>query len=215
MGRVARDAGVEAYREVLSDGLLDIFIGMLVFVMIGYASLGGTAAAETPLVGEALLLLAVIALVAAFEFARRRVTYRRVPHPDETGDLARRQSIVMFTLLITLVAGAGLPFVLAWVPRLAGTYFVPVLLAGVVTLVTGVMALTFALPRFWAYAVLFGLPLLLQRALGPTGLPDNLALYFGTSALAAIIIGMTLLTRFVRRHPLPPGGEHPTRAAHA
>ena len=214
MRHAPRDEGVRGYHEVVSDGLLDVFIGMLVLVLIAYGAVSQESAA-TPLAPQAALLLSLIALFAGFEFVRRHVTYRRIEHPDQTADLERRQAIVMFAILISLLVSVGLPFVLPWVAKLADGYFVPVLLAGVVTFVSGTIALAFASPRFWLYAGLFGLPMLLQKSFAGAGLPSDLGVYFGVAAGIAVLVGLSLLLRFVRRHPLPPTGQRPSTASHA
>lgn len=204
------DRGVRAYREVLSDGLLDMLFGLLVLVVIGYATLS-----DSLYMAGAVLFVVVLLLGAGFEYARRRITYRRIVPPEGTAELERGHAIVTFGVLLALLVGAGLPFVAPRMHVLVEGYWAPALLAAIVMLVAGTVAISFSARRFWLYAVLFGGPALAHSALEQAGFPSELGYYFGFSAVTTIVIGGALLLRFVRRHPLPPPRSTPSKVAHA
>jgi hypothetical protein len=216
MGRTPRDEGVASFREVLGDGLLDLFFGLLVAALVGISYLrGSTNTAASLGIPQTLFVATLIGLGALFGWTRHTVTYRRIDHPEQTGELRRRLAVVTLMVLMSLIAGAGLPFVLNWVPVLSEGYFTPILAIGVITLVSGTVAIAFASPRFWLYAALFGAPMLLQRTLARAGLPSSLGLYYGVAAAVAIVMGAVLFRRFLAQHPVLPKGHVPGSPAHA
>jgi len=75
----------------------------------------------------------------------------------------------------------------------------PVLVVGI-ALVFGLMAYFMDFPRLYAYGLLFAISIALTEALWPSRISG---IAFVVSGGIALLIGLVMLVRFLRRYPVP------------
>ena len=196
------------FKKTYDDGMLDIFMGVMIGTMPAVARLTDLAGGPVGRLGVYLAIYGV--LVAAFVVARRWVTTPRIgsfrPAP------ARRRKVRSARVVLSLSVVFGLALVVLFATGAAGTSlstWVPLIFLLNATVVFGAMAYFLDVPRFWAYGPAFGLPIVADASLQNAwdiSLPA--AVIFGVPGAVVTLVGVGILTRFVRRYPVPvTGGE--------
>ena len=189
-----------AFRKFFDDGLLDVFLGLMLATMPLYAvfdRLFGEGP-ETTLLYAAFNTALVVALVVA-----RRLLVR--PRLGVATPNARRRRRIGWSRLA--LGGSVLLGLLAWgifaADRGDGLLaFMPFVWLVNCVVVFGALAHFLDVPRFFAYGFLFGVPLAVdaivrQAELGP--LP--LAVTFVLPGLVIVGVGAVKLARFLAAYP--------------
>ena len=178
-----RQAEKENRTVYSQDGFLDIFMGLLVIGM-GIIWITGS---KWPYLIWGVALLCIVA-------GRRLITIPRVGHIKFGPELEKKPLVIVALITISLSLGIALMVLTS-----TGMY----ILHAVLAIISGLPYVIFFL-SFMAYlmvrARLFGLLVLVALVLGI--LNDTLlsAIFF-TFGSAALIVGLVLLTRFIRRYP--------------
>ncbi len=182
----------EAFRKFFEDGLLDIFLGLLLATM----PLGTLV--DDLVVAAINGVLVVVLIVVRFRVVRPRLG-RMTPGPRRRQKVRRGHLALVASVVLGLVvwgvfaAGAGegilrfMPFV--WLVNCV--------------VVFGAMAHFLDVPRFLLYGFLYGVPLAIDgivRSSGAGRLP--LLVTFVLPALVIVGVGVAKLLRFLRDYPL-------------
>ena len=189
----------KAYTSYFHDGLWDIYGG---FILLGL----GLAMLTDQSWWLALMLLSMLAL-----WARKRITYPRMGYvrfsPQREARTKRSRIIASMVLTATMLLGVilfalvstnGLP---QWLDAWLADYFL-VAFAVMVGAIIAVGAFMVGVTRFYAYAVLvFAAFAAAQLFDTSAGLPVTIA------AGVIVLCGLAVLTRFLRKYPLPPKGD--------
>ena len=193
----------KAWRSVFQDGLWDMYLGFLLLTM-GMGPVLPTL--DTPIMWTLamLLMLSVLAWLA-FWAGKKFITTPRMGlvkfGPQRKTKLKKTRAVLFLSVLlgvITLVLRAMWNVEWAAIPIPAYVWAVQAIV------VFGLGAYFLDVSRFYAYGMLYAIPLpvglvLLQN----TGLPGLMFLPFGVSGGVMVIIGVALFIRFLREYPLP------------
>jgi hypothetical protein len=213
----------KAFRSTFQDGLWDIFLGLLLLNM-GMGTLMGAILDDTSVpvlwIMIGLLTFAALALLI-FWAGKKFITTPRMGlvkfGPQRKAKMKNLRAVLFLSVLLTVImlilglaaAGNGLPGWVAAIP-------IPLYVWPVQTIIVfGLGAYFLDVTRFYAYGVLYGLPLpvgmLLVKNTGLTGL-SSMAITFGVPAGLMVLIGVVLFIRFLRKYPIPTQGPPPEEA---
>ena len=210
-----------AFRSTFQDGLWDIFLGLLLLEMaigtIAGGLLGDADMSPASLVRIMLIIVPWPFLVLiAFWAGKKFITTPRIGlvkfGPQRKARMKNVRAVLFVSVLLLVIVfvwglgarGSGLPEWIRGIP-------LPLFVWPVQTIVVfGLAAYFLDIPRFYAYGVLYGLPLPLGVALAKntdlTGL-SSMATTFGVAVGIMVLIGVILLVRFLRQYPAPAEGE--------
>lgn len=191
------------WRSYHDDGVLDIFLGLLLLGLgvASWVSLLGLA--------EWVILVAdviwVVPAILVFWAGKKFVTIPRIGIVEFGPKRRARRITISLVLSASVLLGA---LVLVAVLRrpvwLGGVYPIPMLFAANALMVFGLGAYLLDLPRLAAYGLLFGIPVpasaILRQQLELRQAP---AMLFAAAAAVILVVGTRLLLRFVRAYPLP------------
>lgn len=207
----------KAFRSTFQDGLWDIFLGLLLLNM-GMGTIMGGVLADTG-VSLSWIMVGLLALAAlpllVFWAGKKFITTPRIGlvkfGPQRKAKMKNLRIVLFLSVFLLVImailgwaaVGGGLP---GWVTEIP----IPLYIWPVQTIVVfGLGAYFLDVTRFYAYGVLFGLPLplgiLLVENTDLTGL-DSMAITFGIAAGVMMLIGTVLFVRFLRNYPLPTEG---------
>ena len=189
----------KAWTSYFHDGLTDLYGG---FILLGL----GLAMLTDQMWWLALMVIGMAAL-----WARKRITYPRMGYvkfsPQREARTKRSRIIASMVLTATMLLGVilfalvwtnGLP---QWLDAWLADYFL-VAFAVMVGAIIAVGAFMVGVTRFYAYAVLvFAAFAAAQLFDTSAGLPVTIA------AGVIVLCGLAVLTRFLRKYPLPPKGD--------
>lgn len=190
-----------AYRSTFVDGIYDIQFGLLflVFAWISILEFIGL----SRFIGYSLLIIPIllpwlgkrfitIPRMGAVEFGPKRKSRKRLV-------LAIGAVIVILTLpLLIMIGGDGIPGRMGWL--LVATFAIPVFVLAVYST---------EFPRLYVYAALliFGV-IESEFLLGYVGTPLSAIISFGIPGAIILVIGLTLLFRFLHMYPRPTPEAH-------
>jgi hypothetical protein len=193
----------KAFRSTFQDGLLDMYLGFLLLTMGMGPVLPSLDASIMWTLG---ILLAFSVLVwLAFWVGKKFITTPRMGlvkfGPQRKAKLKKTRAVLFLSVLlgvIMLVLRATWKVEGATIPIPAYVWAVQAIV------VFGLGAYFLDVSRFYAYGMLYAMPLpvgfvLLQN----TGLPGFMFLPFGISGGIMVLIGAVLFIRFLREYPLP------------
>ena len=179
------------FRSLFADGLLDVALGLWLVLASYLVSHGHAVAAG----------IAMVLLLPAWEWARRRRTVPRLG-VARTAPAARRRRLVPMIAVCCVLLGLGV--ILAATrgsgPRALEDFFArsPHLLLGLTLFVLlGGLAATLGVPRLLGYAIVV-------LALFAGGEPVGLAFPLSQAAAGVVVAvaGLLVLRRFLRTHPV-------------
>ena len=194
----------KAFRSTFQDGLWDMYLGFLLLIM----GMGPVLPALNKSVVWTLVILLMLSVLAwlAFWAGKKFITTPRMGlvrfGPQRKAKLKKTRAVLFLSALlgvITLVLRAM--WNIEWAARIP----VPAYIWAVQAIVVfGLGAYFLDVSRFYAYGVLYAIPVpvgivLLQN----TGLPGFMFLPFGVSGVVMVLIGAVLFIRFLREYPLP------------
>ena len=193
----------KAFRSTFQDGLWDMYLGFLLLTM----GMGPVLPALNTSIMWALVILLMLSVLAwlAFWAGKKFITTPRMGlvkfGPQRKAKLKKTRAVLFLSVLlgvITLVLRAMWNIEWAAIPIPAYVWAVQAIV------VFGLGAYFLDVSRFYAYGMLYAIPLpvglvLLQN----TGLPGLMFLPFGVSGGVMVIIGVVLFIRFLRDYPLP------------
>jgi hypothetical protein len=193
----------KVYRDSLQDGIMDILMGCLLVacgLWIADSRVGGA------FLG--LYVIGAISLHRAHEALKRRFTYPRlgkaVLHQEKPGPLVSG-------ILVFIVATAALvPLGLALLGRLTTAEWYRWLPVWIGFCLIGAMAHLYSKsgsPRFIVYAVLAVGAGFAAGSLRLPGKMDNIAVYLICLGAFFALVGVVMLIRFLRSHPVAVGTE--------
>jgi hypothetical protein len=193
----------KAFRSTFQDGLWDMYLGFLLLTM-GMGPVLPSLDASIMWTLGILLMLIVLAWLA-FWVGKKFITTPRMGlvkfGPQRKAKLKKTRAVLFLSALlgvITFVVRAMWNVEWAAIPIPAYVWAVQAIV------VFGLGAYFLDVSRFYAYGMLYAMPLpvgivLLQN----TGLPGLMFLPFGVSGGIMVIIGVVLFIRFLREYPLP------------
>jgi len=213
----------KAFRSTFQDGLWDIFLGLLLLnVAIGTIVGGMLEGAEMSLPWIMLMIVPwPFVVLIAFWAGKKFVTTPRIGlvkfGPQRKARMRNVRAVLFVSVLLLVIMvfwgwaamGNGLPQWMRGIPF-------PLFVWPVQTIVIfGLAAYFLDVPRFYAYGVLYGLPLPLGLALAKntdlTGL-SSMAITFGVAVGVMVLIGVILFVRFLREYPVAAPGPPSERA---
>jgi len=207
----------KAFRSTFQDGLWDIFLGLLLLNMGIGTVIGGT-------LGEAeispMSLLRIVLIIVPLPFlvllgfwaGKKFITTPRIGSakfgPRRKARLRNVRAILFVSVLLTVIMvvwglaamGNGLPQWMRGIP-------LPLYVWPVQTIVVfGLAGYFLDVPRFYAYGVLYGLPLLVGILLVKNtelGALSSMAIAYGVPVGVMVPTGVALFIRFIRAYPKP------------
>jgi hypothetical protein len=195
----------KAFRSTFQDGLLDMYLGFLLLTM-GMGPVLPSLDASIMWTLGILLMLNVLAWLA-FWAGKKFITTPRMGlvkfGPQRKAKLKKTRAVLFLSALLGMIT-----FVLRamWNVEWAARIPIPAYVwAAQAVVVFGLGAYFLDVSRFYAYGMLYAMPLpvgivLLQN----TGLPGLMFLPFGVSGVVMVLIGAVLFIRFLRDYPLLP-----------
>jgi len=194
----------KAFRSTFQDGLWDMYLGFLLLTM----GMGPVLPSlDTSVMWTLGILLAFSVLVwLAFWVGKKFITTPRMGlvkfGPQRKAKLKKTRAVLFLSVLLGVIM-----FVLRamWNIEWAVRIPIPAYVWAVQAIVVfGLGAYFLDVSRFYAYGMLYAMPLpvgivLLQN----TGLPGLMFLPFGVSGGIMVIIGVVLFIRFLRDYPIP------------
>jgi len=195
----------KAFRSTFQDGLWDMYLGFLLLTM----GMGPVLPALNTSVMWTLVILLMLSVLAwlAFWAGKKFITTPRMGlvkfGPQRKAKLKKTRAVLCLSALLGVIM-----FVLRamWNVEWAARIPIPAYVWAVQAIVVfGLGAYFLDVSRFYAYGVLYAIPvpvgfLLLQN----TGLPGFMFLPFGVSGVVMVLIGAVLFIRFLRNYPLLP-----------
>ena len=214
-----------AFRSTFQDGLWDIFLGLLLLnIGIGTIVGGMLEEAEMSLTWIMLMIVPLPFLVLiAFWAGKKFITTPRIGlvtfGPQRKARMRNMRAVLFVSVLLLVIMvfwgwaamGNGLPQWMRGIP-------LPLYVWPVQTIVVfGLAAYFLDVPRFYAYGVLYGLPLPLGLALAKntdlTAL-GSVAIAYSVPVGVMVLIGVILFVRFLRQYPAPAEGSIPEAEFH-
>ncbi len=197
----------KAFRSTFQDGLWDMYLGFLLLIM----GMGPVLPALNTSVMWTLVILLMVSVLAwlAFWAGKKFITTPRMGlvkfGPQRKAKLNKTRAVLFLSALLGVIM-----FVLraTWNIEWAARIPIPAYVWAVQAIVVfGLGAYFLDVSRFYAYGVLYAMPLpvgivLLQN----TGLPGFMFLPFGVSGGIMVIIGVVMFVRFLRDYPISAGG---------
>ena len=192
----------KAFRSTFQDGLWDMYLGFLLLIM----GMGPVLPALDTSVMWILVMLLMLSVLAwlAFWAGKKFITTPRMGlvkfGPQRKAKLKKTRAVLFLSALLGVIT-----FVLRATWKVEGaTIPIPAYVWAVQAIVVfGLGAYFLDVSRFYAYGVLYAIPVpvgivLLQN----TGLPGLMFLPFGVSGGVMVLIGAVLFIRFLREYPL-------------
>jgi hypothetical protein len=197
-----------AFKKFNEDGLFDIFLGVLLFLMPAAGQMDGLFP-ENEAVALGALLLFYAALVLAFTLGRKRLVAPRLGSFTPSKPRRKRIHAVRAALSGSVLLGVAM-----WVfasslsggqadGRIDFLNLLPLIWLLNATIVFGAMAFFLDVPRFYLYGPLFGVAVMLD-IYSRTMFEYELSVFVAFGAPAAIIvaIGTYKLVRFLKDYPV-------------
>jgi len=195
----------KAYRTTFQDGFLDITLGLF---LIGSA-VAGFFQDNKPI---RLIITALIVLVplTIFFLGKKKITLPRIGIVKFGPERKARNKKVAVIILLAVIFSSALALM-----AMTNTmpFFLVELLKGYGSATAfGLLALTIFLfggyyndiPRLYLYGFLFGGSLFLSECYyNQVGIRIHNSIWFGISGLVMLIIGVSILTKFIRDYPAP------------
>ncbi|MDH4136914.1 MAG: hypothetical protein OEW09_09420 [Anaerolineae bacterium] len=194
----------KAFRSTFQDGLWDMYLGFLLLTM----GMGPVLPALNTSVMWTLVILLMLSVLAwlAFWAGKKFITTPRMGlvkfGPQRKAKLKKTRAVLFLSALLGVIM-----FVLraTWNIEWAAIPIPAYVWAVQAIVVFGLGAYFLDVSRFYAYGVLYAIPVpvgivLLQN----TGLPGFMFLPFGVSGVVMVLIGAVLFSRFLRDYPLLP-----------
>jgi len=194
----------KAFRSTFQDGLWDMYLGFLLLIM----GMGPVLPALNTSVMWTLVILLMLSVLAwlAFWAGKKFITTPRMGlvrfGPQRKAKLNKTRAVLSLSALLGVIM-----FVLraTWNIEWAARIPIPAYVWAVQAIVVfGLGAYFLDVSRFYAYGVLYAIPVpvgivLLQN----TGLPGFMFLPFGVSGGIMVLIGVAMFVRFLRDYPIP------------
>jgi hypothetical protein len=199
-----------SWRTTQRDGLLDVFIGLVLLASAASSTLGELGTSDALRIGVTLALLALGIL--GFAFARRRLVLPRTGVASFGAERRRRvrgsRWILTTSVAVTLVLFAifsALQVLPAADLRLLGVYGPSALVGGLVVATLGLLAFLLEVPRLVIHGVLFtGAEFALVTMERTTNIRTPGGIAFGVAAAVSLTIGLVVFIRFLRCVPIVP-----------
>lgn len=193
----------KAYRSTFQDGLMDIALGLF---LIGSA-IAGLFRRDKP-VRLAITIIIVMIPLAIFLLGKRKITVPRMGFVKFGAERKARKRKSMIVILMAVIISSLLAL-MAMTQTMP--YFLIVFLKGYGSAVSfGLLAFTMFLfggyyndlPRLYLYGFLLGGSLFLSECYyNRVATEIHGSLWFGISGAIMLIIGISLLTKFIRDNP--------------
>jgi hypothetical protein len=210
----------KAFRSTFQDGLWDIFLGLLLLNMAI-----GIVLEDTSLPLSWIMVMIVpwpFLVLVAFWAGKKFITTPRIGlakfGPQRKAKMKNLRVVLFLSVLLLVIMfflgwaamGNSLPW---WVTEIPLPLYV---WPAQTIIVFGLAAYFLDVPRFYAYGVLYGLPLpvgiLLVKNTDLTVL-GSMAITFGVAVGVMVLIGVILFIRFLREYPVaaqsPPSERAP------
>lgn len=199
----------KAFRSTFEDGLWDIFLGLLLLNMGVGALLGGSGMSH---LWSMVALSAFAGLVLlGFWAGKKFITTPRIGLVRFGEQRKAKMKNLRAVLFVSVLLGAIMAL-LGWaaaaggLPQWMREIPIPLYVWPVQTIVVfGLGAYFLDVTRFYAYGVLYGLPLplgiLLARNTELSG-TGSMAITFGVAGGVMVLIGAVLFVRFLREYPV-------------
>jgi len=216
-----KDLERRAFKSTFQDGLWDIFLGLLLLnVGIGTIVGGMVGDAEMSPASLVRIMLMIVPwpflVLIAFWAGKKFITTPRIGlvkfGPQRESKVKNLRAVLFLSVLLTVVMlfwgwaamGNGLPW---WVTEIPLPLYV---WPAQTIIVFGLAAYFLDVPRFYAYGVLYGLPLPVGMLLVKNtdfSVLGSTAITYGVSVGVMVLIGVILFIRFLRQCPaLAEGG---------
>jgi len=188
----------QAYLSYHQDGLIDIFVGILLILM-------GVMIWFLPTVWY-FLVGGFIALFSSYAAAKNRITIPRIGYAEFTSARRLRIKYIFLVMVVLLVFGNVLAIIAMLYPPLGVLIFesaFTILIVGAVgSIIFAVIGFGSNIRRFYVYAIIF-----LGSAVSTFYFPIIAVLPLVAVGLAMTLFGLVLLYRFLRKYPKESLGE--------
>jgi hypothetical protein len=197
----------KAYRSTFQDGIWDIFLGSLLLIIAVGALLSNIGVPKGVHMTIFIALQAVVLL--AFIAGKKCITVPRMGFVKFGPKRKRKIRKSRIILLGSVVAGLVVFLIAAMVIRSypAGRpkllLLLPAAWVANAVIVFSLLAYYLDCSRLYAYGVLFALPVPLDMVVKEFVGVNLSPIAFAIPAIVMLVIGMVLLTRFLRDYPFP------------
>ncbi len=197
----------KAYRSTFQDGIWDIFLGLVLLILALGALLSNIGVPE----GRNMIILVVLQVLVllAFIAGKKCITVPRMGFVKFGPKRKRKIRKSRIILLGSVVAGAVVFVAAALVIRSypAGQpkllLLLPAAWVANAVIVFSLLAYYLDCTRLYAYGVLFALPIPVDMVVNEFAGVNLNPIAFAIPGMVMLVIGMVLLTRFLRDYPFP------------
>lgn len=205
----------KAWKAYHQDGLMDIFLGMLMLAMAASAGMDNLDLSEAAHMG---IFIGLEVLAGAIMWAGKHfVTTPRLGRVRFGPKRKKRKLLTTFVLAASVIVGLiMLGLFAASDASLAGIvrqpFFLPLIWALNCLLVFGAMAYLLEYDRLYIVGVIYGIAIPVVELIRQIGQVDAGPWVFLAAGLIVLAMGVTVFARFVRTTPVPEReGEHAAR----
>ena len=212
-----KDLERKAFRSTFQDGLWDIFLGLLL-LNVGIGTIVGGMLGDAELTPASLVQIMLIivpwpfVVLIAFWAGKKFITTPRIGlvkfGPQRKARMRNVRAVLFVSVFLTAIMlfsgwvamGGGLPWWITEIP-------LPLYVWPAQTIVVfGLAAYFLDVPRFYAYGVLYGLPLPLSLLLAKNAdltVLGSAVIAYSVPVGVMVLVGVILFARFVRDHRVP------------
>lgn len=199
----------KVFRSYHEDGIWDIFMGLILMAIAVNAFLSkiGVPELQTMIVFVGLEMVAIIFLIVG----KKHITVPRIGHVKfgamRRAKLTKVRIVLALSVtfgLVALVAGVAMQGDPSGVVR-PGILF-PLVWMATTLIVFGLMAYFMDFPRLYIIAILYAATVPINIAPQEFAEIDVGYIVFGIAAAIILVMGLVILSRFLRDHPLPAEG---------
>jgi hypothetical protein len=196
----------KAYRSTFQDGIWDIFLGGQLLILAAGVLLSNTGLEEVWIMTALVLMQVMILLV--FIFGKKRITVPRMGvvkfGPKRKSKLRKSRIILFCSVILGLVFFLIGAMIIRSYPagRLKLLLVLPAAWIVNCIVVFSFLAYYLDCTRFYAYGLLFALPIPIGMLVKDLIGVNIVHIAFAFSAILILAVGTMLLVRFLREYPL-------------
>jgi len=197
----------KAYRSTFQDGIWDIFLGSLLLILAVGALLSNIGVPE----GRNMIILVVLQVLVllAFIAGKKLMTVPRMGFvkfgPKRKRKIRKSRIILLGSVLAGAIVFVAAALVIRSYPagRPKLLLLLPAAWVANAVIVFSFLAYYLDCTRLYAYGVLFALPVSVDMVVKEFAGVNLSPIAFAVPGMVMLVIGMVLLTRFLRDYPFP------------
>lgn len=198
-----------AWRSTFSDGLWDIYLGLILLSMGVSHQLDRMVMTEG--MRTTIYVSVMVAAMLILFLGKRFITTPRLGRAKFSAERQKRRRKTSLVLFMSVMFGLGVWFVSATFgqsdPTQTWRPIIPVVYVLNIVVVFGLIGYFLEFERLYFIGAMFAIPLPLDLYLRTHWSLDIGTWLYALCALAVLVVGVVYLMRFLRTHPLPEVGD--------